>query len=58
MKLRDAISGTFPIWIWRRFSNNNKLWLAEMEVSMFLIGSQVIKTNKKGAKFKWEKSHL
>ena len=25
---------------------------------MFLIGSQVIKTNKKGAKFKWDQSHL
>ena len=58
IKLRDAITGTYPIWIWRFISNNNKLWLAEIEVSMFIIGSEVIKTNKKGAKFKRVKSHL
>ena len=58
IKSRDAITGTNPIWIWRFMSKNNKLWLAEIEVSMLIIGSKVIKTNKKGAKFKWDKSQL
>jgi len=58
MKLRDALNGTYPIWIWRPFC---LFWLLVNQWEILKPPSQPIKIRyylKNGAKFKWDKSHL